>query len=85
LSDGVIWFRTKIIIDDISEDYQLVVEKGIDDTDQTYFNGELIGNTFSWSRKRSYNIPKELLKKGENILAIRITDRIGGGGFNIKA
>ena len=82
LSDGVIWFRTKIIIDDISEDYQLVVEKGIDDTDQTYFNGELIGNTFSWSRKRSYNIPKELLKKGENILAIRITDRIGGGGFN---
>ena len=82
LSDGVIWFRTKVIIDDISEDCQLVVEKGIDDTDQTYFNGELIGNTFSWSRKRSYNIPKELLKKGENILAIRITDRIGGGGFN---
>ena len=82
LSDGVIWFRTKIIIDDISEDYQLVVEKGIDDTDQTYFNGELIGNTFSWTRKRSYNIPKELLKKGENILAVRISDLIGGGGFN---
>ena len=82
LSDGIIWFRTKIIIDDISEDYQLVVEKGIDDTDQTYFNGELIGNTFSWSRKRSYNIPKELLKKGENILAVRISDLRGGGGFN---
>ena len=82
LSDGVIWFRTKIIIDDISEDYQLVVEKGIDDTDQTYFNGELIGNTFSWSRKRSYNIPKELLIKGENVLAVRISDLRGGGGFN---
>ena len=82
LSDGVIWFRTKIIIDDVSEDYQLVVEKGIDDSDQTYFNGELIGNTFAWSRKRSYNIPKELLKKGENILAVRITDLRGGGGFN---
>jgi sialate O-acetylesterase len=82
LSDGVIWFRTKIIIDDISEDYQFVVEKGIDDSDQTYFNGELIGNTFAWSRKRKYNIPKELLKKGENVLAIRITDLTGGGGFN---
>jgi len=82
LSDGIIWFRTKIIIDDISEDYQLVVEKGIDDTDQTYFNGELIGNTFSWSRKRSYNIPKELLIKGENVLAVRISDLRGGGGFN---
>ena len=82
LSDGVIWFRTKIMIDDISEDYQFIVEKGIDDSDQTYFNGELIGNTFAWSRKRSYNIPKELLKRGENTLAIRITDHMGGGGFN---
>ena len=82
LSDGIIWFRTKIIIDDISEDYQLIVEKGIDDSDQTYFNGELIGSTFAWSRKRNYNIPKELLNKGENILAIRITDLRMGGGFN---
>ena len=82
LSDGIIWFRTKIIIDDISEDYQLIVEKGIDDSDQTYINGEMIGNTFSWAKKRSYNIPKELLKRGENILAIRITDKGGGGGFN---
>ena len=82
LSDGVIWFRTKIIIDDISEDYQFIVEKGIDDSDQTYFNGELIGNTFAWSRKRSYSIPKELLIKGENVLAIRITDLRMGGGFN---
>jgi sialate O-acetylesterase len=82
LSDGVIWFRMKIIIDDISEDYQFIVEKGIDDSDQTYFNGELIGNTFAWSRKRSYSIPKELLKKGENVLAIRITDLRMGGGFN---
>ena len=82
LSDGIIWFRTKIMIDDISEDYQLIVEKGIDDSDQTYFNGELIGNTFAWSRKRNYVIPKELLKRGENVLAIRITDKGGGGGFN---
>ena len=82
LSDGIIWFRTKIMIDDMSEDYQLVVEKGIDDADQTYFNGKLIGNTFSWSRKRSYHIPKELLVKGENILAVRISDLRGGGGFN---
>ena len=82
LSDGIIWFRTKIIIDDISEDYQLIVEKGIDDSDQTYINGEMIGNTFSWAKKRSYNIPKELLKRGENILTIRITDKGGGGGFN---
>tara|TARA_Y100000385_G_scaffold122403_1_gene127213 strand:+ start:1265 stop:3394 length:2130 start_codon:yes stop_codon:yes gene_type:complete len=82
LSDAVIWFRTKIIIDDVSEDYQLIIQKGIDDSDQTYFNGEMIGNTFSPVKKRNYNIPKELLKKGENTLAIRVTDKGGPGGFN---
>jgi len=82
LSDGVIWFRTKVNITDVNQDHFLIINNGIDDADQTYFNGELIGNTFSWSRERNYKIPKNLLKKGENILATRITDLRGGGGFN---
>jgi len=27
LSDEIIWFKTKIIIDDISEDYQIIIKK----------------------------------------------------------
>ena len=46
LSDGVYWFITSIDISDLSKDYILQVEKGIDDSDQTYFNGKLIGNTY---------------------------------------
>ena len=82
LSDGVIWFRTKVNITDVNQDHFLIINNGIDDADQTYFNGELIGNTFSWNRERNYKIPKNLLKKGENILATRISDLGGGGGFN---
>ena len=82
LSDGVIWFRTVVEIDDITKDYILHIEKGIDDGDQTYFNGKLIGNTLGWNLERKYTIPKDLLKKGRNILAFRITDTGGGGGFN---
>ena len=82
LSDGVYWFRTSIHISDLSKDYILQVEKGIDDSDQTYFNGKLIGNTFGWNLERKYNIPKNILKKGRNIIAIRVTDTGGGGGFN---
>jgi len=82
LSDAVIWFRTTVDIDDLTKDYILHVEKGIDDNDQTYFNGELIGNTLGWNLERKYRIPKKLLKKGQNIIAFRITDPGGGGGFN---
>jgi sialate O-acetylesterase len=82
LSDGVFWFRTSIHISDLSKDYFFQVEKGIDDSDQTYFNGKLIGNTYGWNLERKYTIPKNILKKGRNIIAIRVTDPGGGGGFN---
>lgn len=82
LSDGVIWFRTEIEVNELSKDYILHVEKGIDDGDQTYFNGKLIGNTLGWNLERKYTIPKSLLRKGRNTVAFRITDTGGGGGFN---
>ena len=81
LSTGVIWFRAKIKIDDISSDYYLNVERGINRVDQTFFNENLIGNTFSIDGKRNYKIPKEILKKGENLIAIRVTNIAGDGGF----
>lgn len=82
LSDGVIWYRTVVNITDPTKDYILHVKKGIDDADQTYFNGELIGNTFNWSAERNYRIPKEIIRKGENLLSFRVSDLGGGGGFN---
>ena len=82
LNNGTIWVRTEIDIQDTSSDYELILEEGVDDTDQTFFNGTLIGNTFSWSKERNYIIDKSLLKKGKNVLAIRMSDLDGPGGFN---
>ena len=82
LTNGTFWFRTEIDLKDISTDYELILEEGADDTDQTFFNGKLIGNTFSYSKERKYLINKSLLKKGKNVLAIRLTDTGGPGGFN---
>ncbi len=84
LNNGVIWLRTLVNIEDISSDYELIYKDGADDTDQTYFNGTLVGNTFSWSKERNYTIKKSLLRKGENLLAIRLSDLDGPGGFNGK-
>jgi len=62
----------------------------IDDFDQTYFNGKLIGSTndrkpfgasMSFSRIRVYNLPPELIRVGQtNTIAVRVLDigNIGG-------
>ena len=84
LSNGTIWLRTKINITDVNSNFELIYKDGADDSDQTYFNGKLIGNTISWSEERRYVIEKSNLKIGENVLAIRLTDIDGPGGFNGK-
>jgi len=81
LSSGVVWLRANFKVDDITQDYNLLVDKGIDHIDQTFFNGTMIGNTFSIDGKRNYKIPKSLLKNGDNILAVRVTNLGGDGGI----
>jgi len=67
----------------MSSDYTLNIEY-IDDMDKTYFNGNLIGDFsgYGYHRKeRNYNVPKSILKKGKNVIAIRAIDIVGGGEF----
>lgn len=79
--DGAIWIRKEIEITDISNDYTLHIG-AIDDMDATYVNGEKIGGLAGngvWNMERKITVPKNLLKKGKNIIAIRIIDTGGKG------
>ena len=42
------------MINDTNDDYHINIVRGIDDVDQTYFNGILIGNESDWSLERDY-------------------------------
>ena len=58
----------------------------IDDYDKTWFNGELVGELKDdfeefWGYRRKYTIPAKLVKKGENVISIRLFDRYGKGGL----
>ena len=79
--DGVAWFRKKIFIDDPNESYELLNFSGIGDYDYSYMNDQLIGVTLACCLDRKYKIPKGVLKKGENILAIRVINTEQKGGF----
>jgi sialate O-acetylesterase len=89
--DGFGWYRRTIRFTEAQVKQPLVLLLGkIDDFDQTYFNGNLIGSTNdgrpygrsgSFSKIRAYDIPPELIRVGQtNTIAIRVLDigNIGG-------
>ena len=85
--DGEIVYRKKIDVPSsmIGEDLSIILG-ALDDYDQVYFNGVLIGKTGIekepvWSYDRTYTIPAKLVKQGSNVIAIRIFDTYGGGGI----
>ena len=58
----------------------------IDDFDVTFVNGEQVGQVDRsvlgfWALQRRYRIPGRLLKPGRNLIAVRVFDHFGGGGF----
>ena len=80
--DGVIWFRKDITLPEGSKSTGLTLELGpIDDRDSTFINGELVGSTNGRQQPRKYTVPDKLLKPGRNVIAVRVHDTGGSGGF----
>lgn len=80
--DGVVWFRKTIDIseDDLEGPAVLKLAK-IDDLDETYVNGIKVGTTNQYDKTREYSFPADVLKKGKNVIAVKVTDFAGGGGI----
>ena len=79
--NGAVWFRKNIVIDNLDFDYILTIG-AVDDMDETYVNGHKIGGLIGmgfWNKKREFKIPKSILKKGNNTIAVRAIDAEGVG------
>ena len=89
--DGYAWYRTSFTFNSEMEDKDLYLVLGyVDDVDQTFINGNLIGVSggfptnyrTAYNAFRKYYIPKEYLNNGgENIIAVRIYDAELDGGI----
>lgn len=85
--DGAVWFRCEIDIPTAWAGRDLVLQLGpIDDFDITFFNGERIGSTGqetpnAYMVPRRYAIPGRLVNRGRALIAVRVFDRYGAGGF----
>ena len=81
--DGVAWYRTTFEVSAEEAAQGVSLSLGlVDDGDHTYINGVLVGQGQGASFPReAYPVPPEALRVGENVLAVRVTDRSGSGGL----
>ncbi|MEO8852178.1 MAG: sialate O-acetylesterase [Ginsengibacter sp.] len=81
--DGFVWFRKEIFIDSSGLKESALLNLGsIDESDETYVNGIKVGEMKDDAvSDRLYKIPCGILKNGSNLIAVRIGDKGGVGGF----
>jgi len=81
---GAVWFRKTVTIPDAWKGGELSLRLGgVDDGDVTYFNGKEVGRT-KWdegSKPRRYSVPASLVKPGKAVVAVRVFNVHGRGGF----
>jgi cephalosporin-C deacetylase len=94
--DGIAWYRLTVVIK--SNQKKAALKRGfldlklgkIDDADETYFNGTLVGSSgkfppekvTGYNVDRLYKVPANLVQWDKpNVIAIRVSDWGGGGGL----
>jgi sialate O-acetylesterase len=80
--DGVFWFRRTFDLPQNWDGRDVLLHLGaVDDDDATWVNGAMVGSTIGWDRLRVYRVPGHLLRRGTNVIAVRVLDTGAGGGL----
>jgi sialate O-acetylesterase len=80
--DGMVWYRTTVTLSPAQATGAATLALGgIDEVDQTWLNGQPIGNTFGWGTERTYAIPAGLLKPGPNVIVVNVLSTWATGGL----
>lgn len=90
--DGFAWYRKVVTVPkDFPRETMVLILGKIDDFDEVYFNGKLIGSTndrepYGWSQSydvtRAYEIPEGLIvRNGTNVIEVLVEDMGSTGGI----
>jgi sialate O-acetylesterase len=81
--DGTLWYRRRVDLTPEQAAGEAVLHLAmVDDCDQTWVNGQHVGGQCQWDAPRRYTVPAGLLHGGSNLIAARVVDTGGGGGFH---
>jgi sialate O-acetylesterase len=80
--NGAAWFRKEINVPASMAGQAVHLWLGrIVDADSVYVNGVFVGTTGYQYPPRKYEVPAGLLKEGKNLVAVRVINSAGKGGF----
>lgn len=81
-TNGVVWFRKEIEVPQsmIGKTAKFFLGR-IVDSDSVYVNGKFVGATGYQYPPRRYEIAKDILKPGKNVIVVRVINVSGVGGF----
>lgn len=81
-TNGIFWLRKVVDVPASWAGKDLTLSLGpVDDFDETYWDGELVGHGEHWNKAREYTVPARLVKGGRTVITIRCTDDHGDGGL----
>ena len=79
--NGAVWFRKEIDLANIKASTAKLILGRIVDADSVYVNGHFVGTTSYLYPSRKYSFDPKFLKEGKNVIAIRVINNSGRGGF----
>lgn len=85
--NGVVWFRRAVEVPPTWAGHAVTLSLGaLDDFDHAYFDGEEVGRTPPGTLdahrvRRRYPVPATSVRGGRHVVAVRVFDHFGAGGF----
>ncbi len=80
--DGTVWFRKHIEVPFEYSGKEMMLNVGpSDDFDEAWVNGRKVGQNGMWGKPRHYKVPAGVVKTGDNVITLRVSDYQGAGGF----
>jgi sialate O-acetylesterase len=80
--DGMVWFRRNLILTPQQAASKATLGIGaIDEVDETWVNGKPVGYSFGYGTERTYQIPRGVLRAGENSIVINVLSVYGAAGM----
>ena len=81
--DGIAWFRREVVLPEAWDGQAVELRLGaIDDRDTTYLNGVEVGHKDQYNLLRNYSVRDRVARAGRNVIAVRVFDNQGLGGFS---
>jgi sialate O-acetylesterase len=79
---GLVWYRTHITLSAADAKAASRLDLGaINQVDETWINGRVVGNTFGYDADRTYNMAPGVLHAGDNVFVINVLSNYGAGGL----